>query len=80
MLKKEPNLTNDIQLESKEKMRARGIRSPDLGDAVALTFASSGHIKDYIEKEVVANYGNPDRKRDKPFQVRPAGGAYGWMA
>jgi hypothetical protein len=28
-----------LQLESKEKMKKRGIRSPDLGDALALTFA-----------------------------------------
>lgn len=28
-----------VKLESKEKMRKRGIKSPDLGDALALTFA-----------------------------------------
>lgn len=33
-------LTNDLLLESKDEMRKRGIRSPDLADAVALTFAS----------------------------------------
>lgn len=35
-----PTLTNDILLESKEEMRSRGVRSPDLADAIALTFAS----------------------------------------
>ena len=38
-----PSYTYDMQqrllLESKEKMRARGVRSPDKWDAVALTFA-----------------------------------------
>ncbi|MDF1565789.1 MAG: hypothetical protein P1V51_22330, partial [Deltaproteobacteria bacterium] len=28
-----------FQLESKDAMRARGMRSPDIGDAIALTFA-----------------------------------------
>jgi hypothetical protein len=37
--KLEPQLNNDFQLESKEKMKKRGVRSPDLADAVALTFA-----------------------------------------
>lgn len=35
------DLNNDLQLSSKEQMKAKGIRSPDLGDAIALTFASS---------------------------------------
>lgn len=40
--------TNDlgkIYLESKESMRERGIPSPDLGDALALTFAAPVHAK-----------------------------------
>ena len=32
--------TGKIQLERKEKMRARGLASPDLADALALTFAA----------------------------------------
>lgn len=35
------DLNNDLVLATKEEMKAKGIRSPDLGDAVALTFASS---------------------------------------
>ena len=31
--------TGKVQLERKEKMRARGLASPDLADALALTFA-----------------------------------------
>jgi hypothetical protein len=37
--KLEPQLNNDFQLESKDKMKKRGVRSPDLADSVALTFA-----------------------------------------
>jgi hypothetical protein len=33
------NLRNEIQLERKEDMRKRGLMSPDLADALALTFA-----------------------------------------
>jgi hypothetical protein len=33
------NLRNEIQLEKKEDMRKRGLDSPDLADALALTFA-----------------------------------------
>lgn len=35
-----PLLNNDFLLESKDHMRQRGVRSPDLADALALTFAS----------------------------------------
>jgi hypothetical protein len=34
-----------LQLESKESMRKRGVRSPDLWDAVALTFAEPVYEK-----------------------------------
>ncbi len=34
-----------LQLESKESMRKRGVRSPDVWDAVALTFAESVYYK-----------------------------------
>jgi phage terminase large subunit len=30
-----------IQIESKEEMRSRGVRSPDRADALTLTFAES---------------------------------------
>ena len=33
------NIRNDIQLESKKDAKKRGIASPDLGDALALTYA-----------------------------------------
>ena len=34
------NTRNKLALETKDQMRARGIRSPDIGDALALTFAA----------------------------------------
>lgn len=33
------NARGEIQLEKKEDMKKRGLASPDLGDALALTFA-----------------------------------------
>jgi len=35
------DLNNDLVLSSKEQMKAKGVRSPDLWDSVALTFAES---------------------------------------
>jgi len=55
------NLTNDILLESKEDMRARGVRSPDLWDSFALTFASNVLIKTWDEPTSPVAYGNPDK-------------------
>lgn len=34
-------LTSQMQLEAKDKMKSRGLASPDIGDALALTFAQS---------------------------------------
>jgi hypothetical protein len=33
-----------MQLESKDQMRKRGLRSPDLADALCLTFASDAMV------------------------------------
>ena len=41
-------LAGKIQLERKEKMRARGLASPDLADALALTFASPVVRQEYV--------------------------------
>ena len=40
-----PTVTNDLLLESKDDMRKRKVRSPDLWDAVALTFADKAYIQ-----------------------------------
>ena len=41
-------LAGKIQLERKEKMRARGLASPDLADALALTFAAPVVKQEYV--------------------------------
>jgi hypothetical protein len=40
------NAAHRLVLESKEDMKKRGVPSPDLGDALALTFAFTVHKKD----------------------------------
>lgn len=45
-----PKLDGNYLLESKEEMRRRGVRSPDLADSVCLTFATLEFFKDYTEK------------------------------
>lgn len=51
------DIAGKIQLERKEDMKKRGVRSPDLADALALTFASPVH-----KVEGVKAYSNePDR-------------------
>lgn len=54
------NLRNEIQLEKKDDMAKRGLESPDLGDALALTFAfpvqphfgaGGPHTKSQVESE-----------------------------
>jgi len=53
-----------LVLESKEHMRARGVRSPDEWDAVALTFAEP------------VNEAEDD---DMDIPLPPMGGSGGWM-
>ncbi len=71
-----PTMTNDILLESKESMRNQGIKSPDLADALALTFASATVIWNYEEPNPLAKkYGNPDAQKTtslaKPATNKP---------
>lgn len=74
-----PTLTNDILLESKEEMRSRGVRSPDLGDSLALTFASLSYIKNYVDKtKPKPEYGAPDKRPNADFGVEIRSND-GWM-
>lgn len=59
-----PQLTNDTKLEGKAEMRTRGVRSPDLGDAVALTFASNEHFKQYQDATQRPVFADVDTPRD----------------
>jgi hypothetical protein len=38
-IRKKPSSSGKLRLETKEEMRKRGLKSPDVGDALALTFA-----------------------------------------
>lgn len=46
-IKIKKNLTNDLRLESKQEIKSRGGRSPDLADALGLTFADNVYITNY---------------------------------
>lgn len=46
-----PTLNNDLQLVSKSEMRAKGLRSPDLADALALTFADLSYFSSWSEEK-----------------------------
>lgn len=83
--RKKDSHNNDFSLESKDSMRKRKVRSPDLGDALALTFADLSQIERWTEKPRNDTYGeNVDRK---VVEIDSGGNVYGdylgdqgWMA
>lgn len=80
--RRKPSLTNDTVLESKDDMRLRRIRSPDIGDAIALTFASSEFFASYQDDLSQGSFGLPDAPRqvtNSGFVPAPAGPG-GWMS
>lgn len=82
--KLEPQLSNDFLLESKEKMKKRGVRSPDLGDAVALTFAFNEYFTDaQMQDSQQAAFGTPVGLPNSPVAgyIPPpmTPGATSWM-
>lgn len=81
--KEQPRLDNFFQLESKVDMRKRGVRSPDLADSLALTFASKEYFKDYHQPKRAVNYGDIDattRRSVETYQPNRNLGRNGWMA
>lgn len=78
-LKPLPN--NDFLLESKVDMKRRGVRSTDLSDAVALTFASNEYFKTWSEPTATAAAGDIDRVVHKYTTQHMPGftGMNGWM-
>jgi hypothetical protein len=78
-----PQLNNDFLLESKIDMRKRGVRSPDLADSVALTFAFNEFFTEaQLRDAKVASFGEPEglQSAETPGYVPPAaGGPCGWM-
>ena len=43
------NSNGQLQIESKDDLRARGMPSPDLADALALTFYAGQYLHDSVE-------------------------------
>jgi hypothetical protein len=81
-----PRLDNFFMLESKVEMRKRGVRSPDLADAIALTFAFNEYIKEYRGAPQVQRYGDIDAQPHLDYgdalvaDDGLSGIADGWMA
>lgn len=73
-----PQLNNDYLLESKKDMKARGVRSPDLADAFALTFAFTEFFRNYHEEKPKMAYGDLAPETNNMFEEDS--GEYGWMA
>jgi len=84
--KQKPRIDGSWVLESKEDMKKRGIRSPDLSDAWVLTFAFKEYLQDYHQPAKLVGYGNVDAREnmqhfEEIYDDQGAGdGAYGWMA
>ena len=81
--KEVPRLDNFFQLESKQSMKARGVRSPDLADSLALTFAFREYLHNYHQPVTLPGYGNVDAKAVREAESSPvvqqAQGPQSWM-
>lgn len=78
-----PSLTNDLQLLSKPEMRKLGLRSPDLADAIGLTFADLTFIREWSQKPQKPGF-TPDKSLSSIIaptveDVADYGGGHGWM-
>ncbi len=82
--RRKPRLDNNLLLESKADMKTRGIRSTDLGDAAALTFASNEYFEGYQEATEQVSYGTLDAPRHnavtQPYPSDGGGGPLSWMS
>ncbi len=77
-----PTTNNDLLLLSKADMRAKGLRSPDLADAVALTFADLSYIGSWVEEKTAPDPTIIDNWRevtDSGVIIDPSAGANSWM-
>lgn len=75
-----PRLNGDFVLESKEDMRKRGVRSPDMWDSVALTFAHNEYFANYAEAPQIKSFSDIDTPRQSSVTLDylPAGPT-AWM-
>jgi len=83
--KQKPRVDGFFLLESKEEMKKRGVRSPDLADALALTFAFNEYLQNYHQPVKIPFYGNvddPNALRAPEYDPDYSGmyGDDGWMA
>jgi hypothetical protein len=78
-----PQLNNDFLMESKEEMKKRGVKSPDLADALALTYASREFFTDYQERDTgTPAFGDVDKvERHQQTAIAPplSAGGTSWM-
>lgn len=84
-LKPQPN--NDFLLESKADMARRGVKSPDLADAIALTFASVEYFPTFHQPDVPVGFGHIDKPTPAVHYPPPSApvpdvpyGPTGWMS
>lgn len=76
-----PLPSNDFLLESKKDMKARGVRSPDLADAVALTFASNEFFRHYSDAPQRPQFGGVDERAAPAYvPVSLPSGPNSWMS
>jgi hypothetical protein len=78
-----PQLNNDFLLESKMELKKRGIRSPDLADSIALTFAFNEFFTSYASGDAPpVRYGDTTGLRpdvSPSYAPLPPTGGFGWM-
>jgi hypothetical protein len=78
-----PLPSNDFYLESKLEMKKRHVRSPDLADSIALTFAFTEFFEHYQDREAQpAVFGSPESLQSEAeysYTPPPVIGGTGWM-
>lgn len=79
--KQKPRLDGFFYLESKIDMKSRGVRSPDLADAVALTFAFMEFFESWSQPSKAVPFGNVDTPRPDvaPMDLGLSQSPSGWM-
>lgn len=83
-----PTLNNDLQLMSKQEMRTKGLSSPDMADALALTFADMVYFAEWTETKKPPTFEVIDGAQEVVYHDTPqqildgsgnAGHGNGWM-
>jgi hypothetical protein len=74
-----PRLDGNFLLESKEELRKRGVRSPDLADSVALTFAFMEYFQEFSTPKAPEKFAEVDNSRNVTT-FGELSGPTSWMA